>query len=53
MASSEGAAKGPRLTQRQRSADDPVTPDDPGREPPYLDLDALERRAREVLPAAR
>jgi 4-hydroxymandelate oxidase len=51
MASSEDAANGPRLTQRQRSAGDPVTPDDPGREPPYLDLDAVEQRARQLLPA--
>ena len=27
------------------------TPEDPGREPPYLDLDRLEARARELLPA--
>jgi 4-hydroxymandelate oxidase len=39
MASSEDAGNGP------------VTPDDPGRELPYLDLAALERRARALLPA--
>jgi 4-hydroxymandelate oxidase len=50
MASSEGTANGPRLTQRQRSANELATPDDPEREFPFLDLDALEDRARELLP---
>jgi 4-hydroxymandelate oxidase len=51
MASTEGTANGPRLTQRQRSADEPVLPDDPGRELPFLDLDAVQQQARELLPA--
>jgi 4-hydroxymandelate oxidase len=50
MASSESAANGPRLTQRQRSADEPAAPDDPGRELPYLDLPALQEQARAQLP---
>jgi 4-hydroxymandelate oxidase len=49
MASSDDAANGPRLTQRQRRPDEPALPDDPDREPPFLDLAALERRARERL----
>jgi 4-hydroxymandelate oxidase len=40
-----------RLTQRQRAADAPAAPEDPDREPPYLDLDRLAARARELLPA--
>jgi 4-hydroxymandelate oxidase len=40
MASSEDTANGPA-----------ATPDDPGRALPYLDLDALEQRARAQLPA--
>lgn len=36
--------------QRRRAAGE-VTPDDPDREPPFLDLDALEDRARDLLPA--
>ncbi len=51
MATIGDAANPPRLTQRQRGADEPVTPDDPGREPAFLDLAALERRAQEQLPA--
>src|SRR3954447_23030394 len=52
MASGDGTANDPRLTQRQRSADEPArTPDDPHRELPFLDLDALERQARDLLPA--
>jgi 4-hydroxymandelate oxidase len=51
MASSESPANGPRLTQRQRAAGEPATPDDPDRELPYLDLDALQQRARDLLPA--
>ena len=50
MATIGDAANPPRLTQRQRGADEPVTPDDPGREPAFLDLAALERRAQEQLP---
>ncbi|MCW2616861.1 MAG: Hao, partial [Modestobacter sp.] len=50
MARSEQTANGPRLTQRQRAVDEPITPDDPDRELPFLDLDALQRRAEEVLP---
>jgi 4-hydroxymandelate oxidase len=42
---------GSGLTQPQRPDDAPATPDDPGREPPFLDLDRLEARARELLPA--
>jgi 4-hydroxymandelate oxidase len=51
MASGDDAATGPRLTQRQRSADEPALPDDPGRELPFLDLAALEQQARERLAA--
>jgi 4-hydroxymandelate oxidase len=51
MASGDDAANGPRLTQRQRSADEPALPDDPGRELPFLDLAALEQQARERLAA--
>jgi 4-hydroxymandelate oxidase len=51
MASTEHPANGPRLTQRQRAADEPVTPDDPDRELPYLDLEGLQRRAQDLLPA--
>ncbi|MGY5882224.1 alpha-hydroxy acid oxidase [Modestobacter lacusdianchii] len=51
MARSDGPAHGPRLSQPQRAAGETATPDDPGREPPFLDLDALEARARQVLPA--
>ncbi|WP_299955610.1 alpha-hydroxy acid oxidase [uncultured Modestobacter sp.] len=50
MARSDGPAQAPRLSQPQRTAGETATPDDPGREPPFLDLDALEARAREVLP---
>ncbi len=42
---------GPVLTQRQRAAGAAETPEDPDREPPLLDLDRLEARARELLPA--
>jgi 4-hydroxymandelate oxidase len=35
--------------QRRRAADGPATPEDPAGEPPYLDLDRLEARARERL----
>jgi 4-hydroxymandelate oxidase len=55
MASAHGPAEPPGerpgLTQRQRPADAPTLPDDPDREPPYLDLDRLEARARHLLPA--
>jgi 4-hydroxymandelate oxidase len=44
-----GASSG--LTQPQHPASAPASPDDPGREPPFLDLDRLAARAREVLPA--
>ncbi|SDO78596.1 4-hydroxymandelate oxidase [Klenkia soli] len=37
------------LTQRRREPGEEPRPDDPDREPPYLDLDRLEARAREVL----
>jgi 4-hydroxymandelate oxidase len=50
MASNESTANGPRLTQRQRSSDEPALPDEPGRELPFLDLAALEAQARERLP---
>jgi 4-hydroxymandelate oxidase len=51
MASTEQRANGPRLSQRQRAAGEPVPPDDPDRELPFLDLAALEQQAREALPA--
>ncbi|WP_222193501.1 alpha-hydroxy acid oxidase [Modestobacter italicus] len=51
MVRSDGPAPGARLSQPQRTAGETPTPDDPGREPPFLDLDALETRARAVLPA--
>jgi len=50
MASNENTTNRAPLTQRQRGAAAPAIPDDPGREPAFLDLDALERRAQEVLP---
>ena len=37
------------LTQRRREPGEEPRPDDPDREPPYLDLDRLEARARELL----
>ena len=40
------------LTQRLRGPDEDPQPDDPDREPPYLDLDRLEARARETLEAS-
>jgi 4-hydroxymandelate oxidase len=46
------AASSPAPGQRQRAADEPETPEEPGREPPFLDLDRLEQGARERLPAA-
>lgn len=49
---SGGPASTPVPGQRRRAADDPPAPEDPGREPPYLDLDRLERLASERLPAA-
>ena len=50
MASSEIPANGPRLSQRRRAADEPVTADDPDRELPFLDIAALQAQARELLP---
>jgi 4-hydroxymandelate oxidase len=59
MASSSGPAgtpfdaplfPGQALSQPQRAADAPARPEDPDREPPYLDLDRLEARARRLLP---
>jgi 4-hydroxymandelate oxidase len=50
MASSDGTTNGPRLTQRQRTADELATPDDPERQFPFLDLAALEQQAQELLP---
>ena len=47
MATSEPTATGARLSQRQHAAGAPATP---GREPAFLDLAALEERARAVLP---
>jgi 4-hydroxymandelate oxidase len=49
---SVGPADTPVPGQRQRAPGEEVPPEDPGREPPYLDLDLLEARARERLPAA-
>jgi 4-hydroxymandelate oxidase len=55
MASAHGPAERPGdrpgLTQRQRPADASALPADPDREPPYLDLERLEARARQLLPA--
>ena len=51
MAHSGRQANDARLSQPQRAAAEPVTPDDPDRGPALLDLDALEQRARELLPA--
>jgi 4-hydroxymandelate oxidase len=48
MANESAPANGPRLTQRQRSADEPVAP---AGGPPFLDLVALEEQARGLLPA--
>ncbi len=49
---SVGPAGTPVPGQRRRAADEPPAPEDPGREPPHLDLDRLEEQARETLPAA-
>jgi 4-hydroxymandelate oxidase len=55
MASAHGPAEPPGvrpgLTQRQRAADAPALPEDPDREPPFLDLEQLEARARQLLPS--
>lgn len=40
------------LTQRRRQAGEEPRPPEPGAEPPYLDLDHLEARARDVLDPA-
>jgi 4-hydroxymandelate oxidase len=48
---SVGPASTPVPGQRRRAADEPPAPEDPGREPPHLDLDRLEERARQQLPA--
>ena len=37
------------LTQRRRDPGEEPLPDDPDRDPPFLDLDRLEREARGVL----
>jgi 4-hydroxymandelate oxidase len=47
---SVGPASTPVPGQRRRAAGEPPAPEDPGREPPHLDLDRLEERAREQLP---
>jgi 4-hydroxymandelate oxidase len=46
-----GPANSPVPGQRQRAVGE-QTPEDPGREPGFLDLDRLDMRAREQLPAA-
>jgi 4-hydroxymandelate oxidase len=48
MASHEPTSS-PVPGQRRRAVGEPL-PDDPDREPPFLDLDRLEARARELLP---
>jgi 4-hydroxymandelate oxidase len=45
-----GPADSPVPGQRQRAVGE-ETPEDPGRQPPFLDLDRLEARARGRLPA--
>jgi 4-hydroxymandelate oxidase len=52
MASADVPAGSPSLGQPQRAPGQPAAPDDPDREPPYLDLARLEARARELLPPA-
>ncbi|MFD2092201.1 alpha-hydroxy acid oxidase [Blastococcus deserti] len=47
---SVGPADSPVPGQRRRAPGEPETPEDPGREPPFLDLDLLEARARDRLP---
>jgi 4-hydroxymandelate oxidase len=47
-----GPADTPVPGQRQRAPGEEEPPEDPGREPPYLDLDRLEAGARDRLPAA-
>ncbi len=49
---SVGPAGTPVPGQRRRAADEPPAPEDPGREPPHLDLDRLEEQAHATLPAA-
>lgn len=51
MASVEPAGT-PVPGQRRRAADEPRAPEDPGHDPPYLDLDRLEDQARATLPPA-
>jgi 4-hydroxymandelate oxidase len=46
-----GPADTPVPGQRQRAPGEEETPEDPGREPPFLDLARLEGQARERLPA--
>jgi 4-hydroxymandelate oxidase len=43
-------ASSPLPGQRRRAAGEPPPPEEPGVEPPFLDLDRLERQARERLP---
>jgi 4-hydroxymandelate oxidase len=47
-----GPADTPVPGLRQRATGEEEPPEDPGREPPYLDLDRLEARARDRLPTA-
>jgi 4-hydroxymandelate oxidase len=47
-----GPADTPVPGLRQRAPGEEEPPEDPGREPPYLDLDRLEAGARDRLPAA-
>jgi 4-hydroxymandelate oxidase len=49
---SVGPANTPVPGQRRRAPDEEPTPEDPGREPPYLDLARLESQARDRLPDA-
>ena len=44
-------ASSPVLTQRQRATGEAETPETPDRAPSFLELDRLEARARELLPA--
>ncbi len=47
-----GPAGSPVPGRPERAPVEETTPEDPGQEPPFLDLDRLEARARETLPAS-
>ena len=48
---SVGPANSPVPGQRRQAPGDEVSPEEPGRELPFVELDRLEARAAELLPA--